>query len=205
MKKKVYLFLANLYNSRVKEKVKNFLNYCCSLDFKKKTRTMGSVNFFHPTYIHGHKYIIVNGNIQSLPGLRIECIDYYHGQTFKPSLTIGAGVSFNFRCHISVVNKITIEDNVMFGSNVLVTDSSHGVIDKSVFEIPVSERELYSKGPVRICENVWLGENVCVMPGVTIGRNSIIGAGAIVTKSIPENCLAAGNPAKVIKYLSDNQ
>jgi Acetyltransferase (isoleucine patch superfamily) len=204
MKKRVYLFLADFYNSHVKEKIKNFLNYCCSLDFKAKTKTKWSVNFFHPTYILGHRYISVNGNIQALPGLRIECIDYYHGQTFKPILTIGKGVSFNYRCHISVINEVTIEDNVMFGSNVLVTDSSHGIIDKSIFEIPVSERELFSKGPVRICENVWLGENVCVMPGVTIGRNTIIGAGAVVTKSIPENCLAAGNPAKVIRNLGDN-
>ncbi len=203
MKKRIYLFLAKFYNSHVKEKIKNFLNYCCSLDFKTKSKTEWNVNFFHPTYIIGHQYISVNGNILALPGLRIECIDYYHGQTFKPNLTIGKGVSFNYRCHISVINEVTIEDHVMFGSNVLVTDSSHGIIDKSILMIPVSERKLFSKGSVRICENVWLGENVCVMPGVTIGRNSIIGAGSIVTKSIPENCLAVGNPAKVIKFFGD--
>ena len=53
--------------------------------------------------------------------------------------------------------------------------------------------------PVKICENVWIGENAIILPGIEIGKNSIIGAGSVVTKNVPENCIVAGNPARIIK------
>ena len=62
----------------------------------------------------------------------------------------------------------------------------------------VKERKIFTK-PVKICQNAWLGENIAVLSGVTIGKNSIIGANSVVSKNIPENCIAVGNPAKVIK------
>ncbi|MNY78908.1 Galactoside O-acetyltransferase [compost metagenome] len=68
--------------------------------------------------------------------------------------------------------------------------------------MPPAKRRLYSKGPVIIEDNVWLGEGVVVLPGVTIGENSIVGANAVVTKSIPKNCVAGGNPARIIREIS---
>ena len=65
-------------------------------------------------------------------------------------------------------------------------------------DIPYMDQTLSSQ-PVIIEDGCWIGEKVCIMPGVTIGRKSIIGAGSIVTKSIPGYCIAVGNPAKVIK------
>jgi len=60
--------------------------------------------------------------------------------------------------------------------------------------------------PVKICENVWLGENAIILPGIEIGKNSVIGAGSVVTKNVPENCIVAGNPARIIKkYNFDNK
>ena len=61
---------------------------------------------------------------------------------------------------------------------------------------------MVSKGPVIIEDNVWIGEGVCVLPNVTIGRNSIVGANSVVTKSFSENSVIAGNPAKLIKVLN---
>lgn len=74
-------------------------------------------------------------------------------------------------------------------------------ICKSELMIPPGDRSLYSKGPVIIGDNVWVGAGSCILPNVTIGNNCIIGANSVVTKSFPDNCVIAGNPAKIIKQL----
>lgn len=118
------------------------------------------------------------------------------GQVFEPLLIIGDMVCINRNVHIGCINRITIGQGTLIGSNVLITDHSHG--DKE-YDLSPSSRPLYSKGPIVIGENVWIGENVCILPDVTIGDNCIIGAGSIVTKSIPCNSIVVGNPARVIK------
>lgn len=101
--------------------------------------------------------------------------------------------------HIGALNEIVIEDNVLIGSHVLIIDHNHGTTE-DVSKPPVL-RELVSTGKVHIKRNVWIGENCMIFPNVTIGENSIIGAGSVVTKDIPANSVAVGNPAKVIKHL----
>lgn len=91
-------------------------------------------------------------------------------------------------------DKIVIEDNVRIGANCIITDGDAHPKD------PRSG----SFRPVHICKNVWLGMNVIVLKGVTIGENSVIGAGSIVTHNIPANVVAAGNPCKVIKHLDED-
>lgn len=177
-----------------------FADLVRSWRFVIKTSCGARVSLRGPLYIQGHKYITHN-LFYSGPGLRIECIDSYGKQKFTPELIIGDNVSFNFRCHVGCINRIVIGDNVLIGSNVLITDHSHGYNNSIDINTPAKDRDLYSKGPVVIEDNVWLGENVCVLPNVTIGRNSIIGANSVVTKDIPANCIAAGNPARVIRVV----
>jgi len=94
---------------------------------------------------------------------------------------------------ISSAAGIVIGDNCMLASNVYITDSDwHGIYDRL---------STGRSAPIRIEENVWIGDSAIVCKGVTIGRNSIVGAGAVVTQSIPENCVAAGNPARVVRPL----
>lgn len=153
-----------------------------------------------PFYIIGHQYIIYT-EFSAKPGLRIECLDNYAGHTYHPVLTIGRNVSFNYRCHIGVIAEVSIGDNVLIGSNVLITDHFHGkssIDDIHIFPI---ERELYSKGPVIIENNVWIGDNVCIFPGVTIGENSIVGANTVVTRDVPPYSVVARNPLKVIRTI----
>lgn len=90
----------------------------------------------------------------------------------------------------------------MFGKYVTVTDNSHGHND-SLEELDTAPllRPVYSKGPVIIEDNVWIGDKAIILPNVTIGKGSIIGAGAVVTKDIPPYCIAVGNPAKVIRKI----
>ena len=99
---------------------------------------------------------------------------------------------------ISAEQSIHIGDNVMFAANVYVSDSDwHGVYNRI--------RPFRCTKPVVIENNVWLGERVIVNKGVRIGENSVIGAGSVVTKNIPANVIAAGNPARVIKTINPNR
>ena len=86
-------------------------------------------------------------------------------------------------------------------SRIYISDHSHGEINKEAFSLPPAYRPLISKGPVIIKDNVWIGEGVCILPGVTIGENSIIGANAVVIKDVPDNCVAGGNPARVLRQI----
>jgi acetyltransferase-like isoleucine patch superfamily enzyme len=95
---------------------------------------------------------------------------------------------------ISAATEICIGDNCLLAHGVFVTDADwHGVYDRGL--------SIGQTLPVRIQENVWIGDSAIICKGVAIGRNSIIGAGAVVVKDVPENVIAAGNPAAVLKRL----
>jgi len=118
------------------------------------------------------------------------------------TLLIGDNVQMNDFVHITAGERVEIQSNVLIASKVYISDTVHGSYGKHDVHsdpmIPPSERPLITL-PVVIEENVWLGDSVCVLPNVTIGKGSIIGANAVVTKSIPPFSIAAGIPARVIK------
>ena len=103
-------------------------------------------------------------------------------------IVIGDGCGFSGTI-IGAFTQIELGKNVRCGANTLITDSDWHDDDP---------RAGLSK-PVRVCDNVWIGVNAIILKGVTIGENTIIGAGSIVTTNIPANVIAAGNPCKVIK------
>jgi len=112
------------------------------------------------------------------------------------------GFEINDYVHIGAINSVTIGNNVLIASKVFISDHNHGFygIDGKHDHpdtIP-KDREL-SCAPVVIGDNVWIGEFVSVLPGVTIGDGSIIGSMSVVTKNIPPYSIAIGSPAKVIK------
>lgn len=109
---------------------------------------------------------------------------------------VGNNFYANFDCIFLDVNTITIGDNVMFGPRVGLYTAGHP-IDKDI-RIEGLEYGL----PITIGNNVWIGGNVVVMPGVHIGDNTIIGSGSVVTKDIPSDVIAAGNPCKVIRKIT---
>ena len=117
----------------------------------------------------------------------------------KPVLTIGNNCIFRQGCHITATNSISIGDNLLTGTNVLITDNSHGNSEHDTLLLPPKRRNVVSKGRVVIGNNVWLGNNVCVMSGVTIGDGAIVGANSVVTHDIPAFTVAAGVPAQIIK------
>jgi maltose O-acetyltransferase len=109
------------------------------------------------------------------------------------NMKVGKQVFFNFNCIVLDVAPVIIGSRTMFGPNVQVYTATHPMnhTERS------SGRE-YAK-PIVIGEDVWVGGSVVICPGVTIGDRSVIGAGSVVTKDIPANVFAAGNPCKVIR------
>jgi lipopolysaccharide O-acetyltransferase len=111
-------------------------------------------------------------------------------------------VQVNDYVHIGAINSVKIGNNVLIASKVFISDHNHGFYGlndrhDSPLSVP-KDREL-SFSSVVIEDNVWLGEFVAVLPGVTIGKGSIIGSMSVVSKNIPEFSIAVGSPAKVIK------
>lgn len=117
------------------------------------------------------------------------------------NLDIGLNCQLNDAVHIAAADSIMIGDDVLIASRVFITDLNHGSYSGVEHSHPDSicrERALHTK-PVVIESNVWLGEGVVVLPGVNIGKASIIGANSVVSRDIPANSIAVGNPARVIK------
>jgi acetyltransferase-like isoleucine patch superfamily enzyme len=151
-----------------------------------------------PFDIRNRRFIKIGEGLTTGFGCRLEA---YPENLNNICLTIGNNVEINDYVHIATREKVSIGDNVLIASKVYISDINHGVYSGKGHDSPLSipkDRKLSSK-PIRIEDNVWLGEGVCVMPGVTIGRGSIIGAGSVVTKTIPPYSIAVGIPAVVVK------
>ena len=151
--------------------------------------------------LKGEKYISVGDGTFIDSGVQLTAWDSHNGLRFTPSITIGDRCAIRNNAHITAINSITIGDDLLTGTNVLITDNSHGMATREHMSLPFTERPMVSKGPVVIGNKVWLGNNVCVMPGVTIGDGAIIGANSVVTHDVPAYAVAAGIPARVIKQL----
>ena len=117
-------------------------------------------------------------------------------------LFIGKNCKLGDNVHIVANEKVVIGDNCLIASKVFISDTSHGDysdgnIDSSP-DIPPDERQLYTK-VVSIGNNVWIGENVCILLGVRIGNGCIVGANSLVNKTVPDRCIIVGSPAVIIK------
>ncbi|MBQ5544112.1 MAG: sugar O-acetyltransferase [Clostridia bacterium] len=113
------------------------------------------------------------------------------------NIEVGSNFFANYNCTMLDVAKITIGDNCFMAPNVAIYTAGHPIH-------PDSRNSMYEYGiPVTIGDNVWIGGNVVICPGVTIGSNCVIGAGSVVTKDIPDWSIAAGNPCKVIRPITD--
>ena len=155
--------------------------------------------FCFPIDIRGRKYINYGKNLSLGTGCRIEIFD--NGRN-EPTLKFGNNVQLNDYVHIVGMNSVTIGNNVLMASHIFISDNSHGSYKGDEMDsaptIPPMERE-YPTAPISIGDNTWICEGVVIMPGTEIGQGCIIGAHSIVRGSIPDNCIAVGNPARVIK------
>ena len=124
-----------------------------------------------------------------------------------PSIVIGNGVSFGDDIHIGCTGRIEIGNQVLGGSHIYITDHDHGIyagdMPHSDPAVAPAARQVTERGAVVIGDNVFLGEYVTVTKNVTIGSGAVIGAMSLVTRDVPPNTIAAGNPARVIKRFDD--
>lgn len=118
---------------------------------------------------------------------------------FGTQISIGENFVGNFNLTILDEAEVVIGDNVFIGPNVSIYTVEHALNTSQRNEGIMRSR------PVHIGDNVWIGGNVTILPGVSIGDNSVIGAGSIVTKNIPPSVLAVGNPCLTLRTISDKE
>ena len=113
------------------------------------------------------------------------------------NIEVGENFFANYNFIVLDVGKVRIGENVQIAPNVAIYTAGHPLH-------PDSRNSGYEYGiDITIGDNVWIGGNTCIMPGVTIGNNVVIGGGSVVTKDIPDNMIAVGNPCKVIREITE--
>ena len=133
-------------------------------------------------------FIGANSWLQTLPD----------GGNTTTALYVGSGTSIEGNCVISAVRCVIIEDHVLLARNVYISDHTHNYDDR---DRPILSQKVGKVAPVLIRRGAWLGQNVVVCSGVTIGRGSVIGANSVVKSDVPDWCVAAGAPARVVRVI----
>lgn len=157
-----------------------------------------------PIYVRGKKYFEYGEGFTTGYNCRIEMFDTGKGKDKK--LILGKNCKIGDYVHIAVGEEVRIGDNVLIGSKVLISDLNHGNYGGNEMHCnpntPPDNRPINTK-PVLIGDNVWIGDNVCILQGVKIGNGCIIGANSVVNRDIPNYTIAAGSPAKVLKWYNE--
>lgn len=203
----------------IQYKIKRWLqtkiyNACKNHEAEKKRQMLSSIKCNHNKLGFGYiaqflggQYMTIGDGTSFSDGVYLTAWDKYCciqdgkylEQNFTPCLTIGKNCLFGAYNHITCVNSITIGDNLLTGKWITITDNSHGTTDELKLHTNPIKRPLYSKGPVVIGNNVWIGDKATILPGVTIGDGAVIAANAVVTRDVPAFCIAVGNPIRIIK------
>lgn len=153
-----------------------------------------------PAYIRGRKFIQFGKRLTTGVAVRLDAFpsEPEHGAC----IVFGDNVQLNDYVHISAICKVKIGSNVLIASKVFISDHNHGGYGSDDYhdspDVPPALRPLRAK-PITIEDNVFIGEFVSVLPGVTIGKGSVIGTMSVVTKDIPPYSIAIGAPARVVK------
>lgn len=156
-----------------------------------------------PIYIRGKKSIAGADNLTTGYSCRFDL------KGDKKTLFIGNNCEIGDNVHIVAYEKVEIGNNVLMASKIFISDTNHGNYKPECVEIQdtpysIPNKRLLVTKPTTIGNNVWIGENVVVLPGSKIGNGCIIGANAVVTGVIPDNSIAVGSPAKPVKRWNDS-
>lgn len=175
------------------------LPYKCWLDNLEEEREACKIKIYEFNQLHPSKEDDIPNHLKRILGKMGDNVwikpPFYCD--YGSNIEIGDNFFANYGLTILDICKVTIGNNVMFGPHVSLYGATHPLH-------PQSRNSGYESGDlITIGDNCWLGGNVVVNPGVTIGENTVIGSGSVVTKDIPANVIAVGNPCKVIRKITE--
>ena len=195
---------SKLYSYSLSEKLRGYRDILYTMWIRNFIGHVGKgVKIARPCCLQGGGFerISIGDNTDIQKNSVIGCWTEYHNQHFAPSVTIGKNCRIGEYNQISACNKITIGDGLLTGRYVYIGDNSHGGLSKEEAIVPPAQRKLVSKGEICIGQNVWLGDKVTILADVHIGDNVVVAANSVVTKDVPNNCIVAGVPAKIVKSM----
>ncbi|URZ01927.1 sugar O-acetyltransferase [Clostridium felsineum] len=182
-----------------KERMLANLPYKAYLDGLSEERVKNKVKIYEYNLLRPDELNKIKESIKDILGKTGEEISIeqpFHCDYGK-NIEVGNNFFANYNCTILDVGKVIIGENVMFAPNVSIYTAGHPIH-------PESRNSGYEYGiDVIIGDNVWVGGSVVINPGVKIGNNVVIGSGSVVTKDIPDNVIAVGNPCKVIREITE--
>ena len=155
-----------------------------------------------PIFVSGKNYIHYG---KGLTIGRYGRIDIVVDETAKKKLIIGENCTFGDMLQISVHENINIGNHLLAASRIFITDGNHGDYSSQNPSVPteIPQNRILSSIPVKIGNNVWIGENVSILAGTTIGNGCVIGANTVVKGKFPDNCIICGNPGRIVKVFNE--
>jgi acetyltransferase-like isoleucine patch superfamily enzyme len=185
-----------MIQSTIWQKFKALIRYITICIFYYKKLSLKKVSFIgggFRIYLIGNSKVSIRGKIHIFDNVELQCRN--------AALEIGNNCSINSHSRIIAFEKIDIGDRVVIAQFVTILDHDHS----QTFQNEKLILKGYTTSPIKIGNNVWIGDKVTITKGVNIGNNVIIGANAVVTKDIPSNSIVGGIPARVIKVLTPKQ
>ena len=158
----------------------------------KKCGTRFSLGY--PSTITSFKSIEIGDSVNIREHAWINCTQSPNN---KSTLKIGSGSYIGRFIHLNAMESVIIEEDVLISDRVFITDHHHGFSERK----PIINQPLPKAKNVLLKKGCWIGIGAVINPGITIGKNSIVGANSVVTKDIPDNVIVGGNPAKYIRDL----
>jgi len=157
--------------------------------------SLGTKSYFQKGILITKKYIHCGKMVRVEKNCRIEGIKRYNDKYFTPKIILHDNVSIQQNLHLTCASRIEIGKNTAIAANVTITDIHHPYID---INVPIEKQDIEVK-EVHIGEDCKIYNNTVILSGITIGKHVTIGANSVVTHDIPDFCVVAGLPAKVIK------
>ncbi len=180
--------------------IKNILSLISYYQSKKGFSSFGKKSLIKfPYKIWGRDRISIGENVFIAENSYFAVSKKFKNQKFSPTISIGNNTCIGSNFFLASIDEIVIEDDVLISDRVFISDHIHNYED---IKTPIIEQPLKKKGKVLIKKGSFIGVNAVIMPGVTIGKNSVIGASSVVIKDVPDFAVATGNPARIIKKYS---